>query len=394
MHRRDFLLAGAGALMAARFARSQPGPARLKVVAIGHTGRGEFGHDLVRPWSRLPDTELVAISDPDPAGLARQQAKMKVARGFSDYRKMLSEVRPDVVLVCPRHIDQHHAMALAAIESGARGLYLEKPMCRNLGEADEIVAACAQRGVTCAVAHRNRYHPTLAVVERLIREGAIGRVLEVRGRGKEDARGGAADLWVLGSHILNLGVMFTGRPTACSGVLLQDGRLATREHVTPGGDAVGPIAGNALHVRFETQRGIPLFFDSVKGGAPRGAGFGLQIVGNEGIIDLRLDEHPIAHLCAGNPTRPTSKPREWTPITSAGLGQLEPLADIVELVRDHVLAARDLVQAIREQRDPLVSARDGRAVIEMIMATFESHRRGGARVEFPFRAATNPLEHL
>ncbi len=326
--------------------------------------------------------------------MAKQQQKMKVARGFADYRKMLAEVRPDIVVVCPRHIDQHHAMALAAIESGARGLYLEKPMCRNLGETDQVVAACARRGVTCAVAHRNRYHPTLPVVERLIAEGAIGKVLEVRGRGKEDARGGAGDLWVLGSHVLNIAVMFSGQPIACTGVLLQDSALATKAHVTQGDDAVGAIAGNALHVRFETQRGIPLFFDSVKGGAVRGAGFGLQIVGNEGIIDLRLDEHPIAHLCAGNPTRPTGKPRTWIPITSAGLGQAEPLTDIVELVREHVLVARDLVQAMREKRAPLVSAVDGRAVVEMIMATFESHRRGGARVEFPFRSATNPLEQL
>ena len=117
-------------------------------------------------------------------------------------------------------------------------------------------------------------------------------------------------------------------------------------------------------------------------------------MGNEGIIDLRMDEHPIAHYCAGNPVRPSAKPRVWTPVTSAGIGQTEPLSNIVELVRDHLLVARDLVGALKEKRAPLCSAEDGRAVIEMIMATFESHRRGGTRVEFPFRGPGNPLEQL
>jgi len=69
------------------------------------------------------------------------------------------------------------------------------------GEADEIVTACARRGVTSAVAHRKRYNPTLPVVGRPITGGAIRKVHEGCSRGKEDARGGAGDFWVLGSLV-------------------------------------------------------------------------------------------------------------------------------------------------------------------------------------------------
>ena len=66
-----------------------------------------------------------------------------------------------------------------------------------------MIAACEKRNVKLAVAHRNRYHPALAQIDKLIASGELGKMLEIRGRGKGDRRGGGEDLWVLGSHILN-----------------------------------------------------------------------------------------------------------------------------------------------------------------------------------------------
>ena len=117
---------------------------------------------------------------------------------------MLSEVQPEFVSICPRHADQHHDMAMAAIEAGVKGIYIEKPFCRTPAEADTLIAACEKHGTKIAVAHRNRYHPTLLQIDKLIAAGEIGRMLEIRGRGKGDRRGGGEDLWVLGCHILNL----------------------------------------------------------------------------------------------------------------------------------------------------------------------------------------------
>ena len=43
--------------------------------------------------------------------------------------------------------------------------------------------------------------------------------------------------------------------------------------------------------------------------------------GNKGLIDIRIDAEPLAHLVPGNPFRPTATPRPWIPITSAGIGR-------------------------------------------------------------------------
>jgi predicted dehydrogenase len=393
MNRRRFLSATAAAGLALAARAAGPGT-RLRVAVIGHTGRGNYGHGLDTMWLQLPETEIVAVADADAKGLEGALKKLKVSQGFADYRRMLGETKPDIVAVCPRHIDQHRDMALAAIEAGARGIYIEKPFCRTPAEADEIVAAVERRGVRLAVAHRNRWHPVLPVLKQLVAEDVVGRVLEIRARGKEDQRGGALDLWVLGSHLLNLGTAFAGKPLACSATVLQDGRPGTRAEVKEGDEGVGPLAGNEVHARFDMEHGIPLFFDSVQKAGNASAGFGIQLIGTRGIIDLRTDKEPPAHLLAGSPFQPVKEPRAWIPVTTAGIGKPELIADLARLMSAHVIPGRDLIAAIREGREPLCSARDGAATVEMISAVFESHRLGGRRVTLPLQTRQNPLSLL
>jgi len=390
MNRRQFF-ASAGAAGIALAARAADSPPTLRVAIIGHTGRGNYGHGLDSMWLHVPQTEIVAVADADPQGLAAAQKRLKVAQGFGDYGRMLAETRPDLVAICPRYVDQHCDMALAAIEAGARGIYMEKPFCRTPAEADAIVAACQRRHAKLAVAHRNRYHPVMPLLERMIKEGAIGRLLEIRGRGKEDERGGALDLWVLGSHVLNLTHYFAGKPLACSAVLLQDGRPVTRADVQQGAEGVGPIAGNEVHARFDTERGVPAFFDSIRKAGSRAASFGMQLIGTQGIIDLRFDTDPVAHLVPGSPFQPTNEARPWIAISTAGPGKPEPITELAVQSKYHLWPAQDLIAAIRENRPPLCSAEEGRITVEMIAAVFESHRFDGRRVTLPLATRQNPL---
>lgn len=363
-----------------------------RVAVIGHTGRGNYGHGLDTMWLPLPEARIVAVADADPAGLAQALKRLDVKDGYADYRDMLKVVKPDIVAIGPRQIDQHHEMCLAAAASGARGIYVEKPFCRSPLEADEIVESCARHGVKLAVAHRNRYHPALATCKRLIEEGAIGRLIEARARGKEDARGGALDLWVLGTHLFNLAVYFMGAPRACAGQIYQDGRPCAKEDVIEGAEGIGPLAGNEAHARFEMENGLPLFFDSVQNAGRREAGFGLQLIGNEGVIDLRIDMEPLAHLRRGSPFHPRAGSQPWEVITSAGVGGKEPIPDLGHHLSSHAAAAMDLFAAMQENRAPLCDAEAGRVTIEMVCAVLESHRLGGGRVTFPLETRVNPLE--
>jgi predicted dehydrogenase len=364
---------------------------KLRVAVIGHTGRGNYGHGLDTMWKAIPATEIVAIADADAKGLEVELKKIGTGKGFADYHAMLTEVKPDLVAIGPRHIDQHRDMLLAAIQNGAKGIYIEKPFVRSPAEADEVIAAAEKTGTKIAIAHRNRYHPVMSTITRLIEAGEIGRVLEMRGRGKEDTRGGSLDLWVLGSHIFNLATLFGGEPLACTAGVYQDGKPITKAEVKDGDEGIGALAGNEVHARFELAQGIPLFFDSVQSAGVKEAGFGLQIIGTKGVIDFRIDQEPVAHLRPGNPFQPDMQARPWLPITTAGIGKPEPIVNLGKKLSSHEAAGLDLIAAIQENRAPLCDAVQGRQTIEMICAVFESHRLNGQRVTLPLKSRVNPL---
>lgn len=389
--RRDFVRVGLGAALASSTLLGQE--KTWTVGIIGDSDAGGYGHGLDRVWLNLPETKVVGVSDPSEKGRTEAVSRLGLEPGqaFADERAMLEKTRPEIVAVCPRHIGRHADRILTAIESGARGIYVEKPFCRDLVEADRIVEACRDSGAKLAIAHRNRYHPVLPVIARLVEEGAIGRWLEIRARGKEDARGGALDLWVLGSHLLNLTHYFTGTVLDCSAIVLKDGRSLVAADIADGAEGIGPLGGNEIHARFSTERGIPVFFDSIANAGTRDAGFGLQLIGTEGIIDLRIDVEPLAHYCQGSPFRPSLGDRKWVPLTSGGIGQPEPKSDIRDGVGGHQYAARDLLAAITADREPLCSAADGRTIVEMILAVFASHRLNGVAVSLPLAERKSPL---
>jgi len=393
MDRRRFSLCALGLAASVATVNAETGSPTYQVAVIGHTGRGDYGHGLDTVWNRLDRTKIVAVADANEAGLAKAIGRLKLdsSAGYSNYRKMLSAVRPDIVAVCPRHADQHRDMIVAAIECGARGIYVEKPFVGTPAEADDVLAACQQYKAYVAVAHRNCYHPVMKVVAGLLKEGRIGRLLEIRGRGKGDRRGGGEDLWVLGSHVLNMTAYFGGRPKSCSAELLQDGRRVTKDDVRDGAEGLGPLAGNELHARFRFDSGVTAYFDSIANDGTESHGFGLQLIGSQGVISIRADQTPLAYLIPGNPFQPVDQPRIWLPITSGGVDVPEPNPELIDAVHHHDLAAADLVAAIDQDRQPLCSAADGALTVEMICSVFQSHCQGSRAVSFPLTERDHPL---
>jgi predicted dehydrogenase len=387
MKRRAFLVA---LVLAVVSSLAQTAQRPLTVGVVGHTGRGNYGHGLDTVWLKLPETRIVAVSDPDPAGRKVAEVRLQAAVGgadrvesFADHVAMFRKARPQIVAVCPRHIDAHAEIILAAIEAGVQGIYIEKPFVRTLAEADEIVKLCAEKGVRLAIAHRNRYHPVVDVVKQLVASGEIGELKEVRVRGKQDHRGGGLDLWVLGGHGFNLATLFTGPAISCEATILVEGRPATKADIRPGDEGVGLIVGDEIHARYETKSGIPLYFDSKKGKPAKGTPFGARLIGTKGVISLQIDEEPLAIL---------ERDGVKTPITTAGIGKPEPIKDIRLINGGHHGAVRDLLAAIAEKREPLCGPEAGRETVELTLAVFTSFAAGGKKVALPLAGRAHPLQ--
>jgi predicted dehydrogenase len=393
MDRRRFLAAtlGCAALPQSPAARLSSPEAPLRVALIGHTGQGDYGHAVDRVWAQVGGARVVAVADADPSVLAAATQRTGGTSRFADYRVMLAQVRPEVVAVCPRHAHEHRDMIVAALDAGARAVYVEKPFVRTCAEADQVVTLARRQGATLAVAHRNRYHPALPVLQKYLADGTLGRLLDIRARGKEDQRGGGQDLCVLGGHLFNVATLFTGAPTRCTATIQQQGRPATRADVRDGDEGVGPIVGDEVHARFDTERGIPIFYDSIKGLGSAASGFGLQIFCERGVVDLRMDVEPLVHIRAGHPFIPAATLRAWVPLTSAGLGIPEPIAGLNRRILDHVAAVEDLLDCLRRGTEPLCGPTAARKTVEMAQAVFASFAAGGP-VAMPLATRTWPLE--
>ena len=364
---------------------------KIKVVVIGSTGRGNYGHGLDVAWKAVPECEVVAVADENEAGRLSAQKRIGATRAYADYRQMLERERPTIAAVAPRWLDRHREMALACAEHGCH-MYMEKPFCRTLEEADEIVRACEMRHVKIALAHISRYSPPLAMVKKLIAAGEIGEVLEIRTRGKEDQRGGAEDLWVLGSHVLDMMNAVGGSATSCYATLEQGGRSVEKRDVRAGAEGLGPLAGDRVEAQYRLPAGVVGYFSSRAKAGGNPSRFGIRILGAKGTIDIAMGYGLPAYLIKDPGWGSSGTAAKPLKITSQGIDKPETSPGSgYEAGNPAVI--RDLIDAIRQDRAPICGMHEGRAVIEMIHAVFESHRQRKP-IELPLTNRKHPLTML
>jgi len=365
-----------------------PASKPYKVAVIGRTGKGNYGHGIDVAWLGIDNVEIVAVADEDEKGRAAAAKRLNAKNAYADYRQMLEKEKPQIVSVADRFLDQHRDMVVACAEAGA-SIFLEKPLCRNLQEADEMVAACEKHHVKLAIAHQTRYSPRLKVVKALIADGKLGDILEIRCRGKEDARGGGQDLMVLGTHLMDLMRLLAGDPRWCFARIWQDDKKALPGDVRAGGEGMGPVQGDRIFAEYGFDGGIVGTFGSHKARHAAGSRFGLHIHGTKGIIQLVTGSLASTWFLDDPSWMPGESKSAWQEITSAGVGKPEPLKD-GGLGLGNKWIVQDLIEAIERDRQPLGSIYDGRAALEMILAVYESHKLDRP-VDLPLKNRRHPL---
>lgn len=365
-----------------------PAPAKYRIGVIGRTGKGNYGHGLDTVWLNHPRAEIVAVADEDETGRAAAVKRLGAKAGYADFRQMLAAEKPQIVSVADRFLDRHRDFVLACAEHGAH-MFLEKPLARTLAEADEMVAACDKHHVKCAIAHQTRYSPRVKAVRDLIADGAIGEVLELRGHGKCDRRGGGEDLMVLGTHTFDLMRLLAGDARWCSTRISVGGRKAVAGDVKPLGEGIGPGAGDHIFATYGFAGPAVGSFLTYQSKDAASSKYWLEVRGSKGQIHLGFGAFPPAYLNADPTWMPGAKKTEWQPITSAGLNKPEPLKP-AEVGNGNRWIVDDLIAAIEADRPPLGSIADGRAALEMILAVYESHRHERP-VELPLKNRKHPL---
>jgi predicted dehydrogenase len=351
-----------------------------RVAVIGRTGKGNYGHSLDTSWKTYPGVEIVAVADENPDGLKKAGERLGTRALYTSYSKMLAAEKPAFVVIGPRWIDQHLEMVLACAEAHSH-IFMEKPMARTPAECDRMIDACDRAHVKMSVAHNMRVCPIVDFAERRVKEGIIGEVQELRGRGKEDKRAGGEDLMVLGTHVFDLMRRFAGDPHWALGRVSVKGREARHEDVIRDGpEGMGPVAGDQIEGMFGFGGGVTGYFGSKLNSDTSGKRFGLSIYGSRGVMVI-----PGAHV-------PEIQVMESSTWTGAPWKRIEIPAGTGprDLQSAYHLMIADQLQAVENDTEPVSGGRNARWTIEMAMSLYESHKRGG-RVRLPLEKREHPL---
>ncbi|MEM9683967.1 MAG: Gfo/Idh/MocA family oxidoreductase [Pseudomonadota bacterium] len=151
---------------------------RTAVIGVGY-----FGNLHASKYAAAAGADLIAVCDTD-ARRAEDVAARYGARAVTDHRELIGDVDAVSVVVPTR---SHFDVARDFLDNGIDVL-LEKPMCENLAQADELIALAEERGRILQVGHLERFSPVIqALVEITDRPGYIEthRISRFQGRGTD-----------------------------------------------------------------------------------------------------------------------------------------------------------------------------------------------------------------
>ncbi len=195
----------------------------VETLRIGLIGVGRMGQlHLEAIISCKKYVELVALCDTNKKLLNEKCKELKV-EGFTDFKEMLSRVKMDaVVIVLPHWL---HLKAVREAVNKGINILKEKPLARNLKEAEEMVKLAEKEDIIFMIGTQRRYASTFSYAKKLLSDGLIGDPFLIRtqyvfyfmreeGMGwrafKDKAGGGA--LLDPGYHSVDLVYWYMGMP--------------------------------------------------------------------------------------------------------------------------------------------------------------------------------------
>ena len=169
-------------------------------VGVAVIGTGFMGQCHARAWHGVagvfdglptPRLEIICDVDPDQASLAA--SRYGFARAGIDWQAVVADPAVDAVSITVPNV-LHAPIAHAALAQG-KHVWCEKPIATTLADAEALAKAAARAPVVTALGYNYLRNPTLAHAASLIAQGAIGRIVDVRGVIDEDYAANPARLW-------------------------------------------------------------------------------------------------------------------------------------------------------------------------------------------------------
>ncbi|MBO9608852.1 MAG: Gfo/Idh/MocA family oxidoreductase [Paenibacillaceae bacterium] len=298
-----------------------------------------------------PGAELTAVCDIHEAS-AKKFGESYSVPYFTDYELLLARKDIDVVCICTPS-GMHAEQTVQAARAG-KHVICEKPLAIRPDDAERMIRACREQGVKLASVLPRRMTPAARYVKRLIEEDRLGKLSLCSGyarfyrdqayydsagwRGTWEMDGGGA-MMNQGIHTIDLLQWLVG-PVA---------KLTGHAYTVLRNIEVEDTAVAVL-----TYRNGALGVLEITTTAYKQPDHQIIIHGDKGTVILTGDE--ITSLAF------VSEPVEI------------PSFPAVSSREGHRLQIEDMVHAIRDNREPIVSGEDARSGLALIWGTYESSR--------------------
>lgn len=143
-----------------------PQPLRVAII-----GPGKVGHLHAKAARQAPNTELVAVCG-RTAEKTGAFAQPYGIQSYTNIAQMVEQERVDICIICTPH-PAHRDPAVTALEAGSHVL-VEKPLASSLNDCDAMIEAARRAGRQLSVVSQRRFYEPCQRIRQTIDAGKIG----------------------------------------------------------------------------------------------------------------------------------------------------------------------------------------------------------------------------
>lgn len=367
----------------------------MQTVGVGLIGTGFMGKAHALAWRNVravagdvPAARLLQLADTPLEKAQQMAAQFGFERATDNWRDLLSDPAVDVISVtAPNGL--HREMALAALQAG-KHVWCEKPMALTMEDARAMEAAARASGRKTQLGYNYLANPAISHAARLLAEGAIGRLVHIRGWVDEDYQAdpdlpwtwratlrdaGLGALGDIGCHLISLMTALAGPIDSVLGEI----ETIHKTRPLPDGNGSAAVENEDMASALLTfASGVKGTFVASRSAWGRKSRLGFELHGTQGMVIFDQERMNELHLFRNDGPKAT---QGFTTILTAP--EHPPYGDFCP-APGHQLGFNDLkvielagfLRAIRDDSPPTVDFTAGLEMEKAIHAIALSAREG------------------
>ncbi|WP_027409258.1 Gfo/Idh/MocA family protein [Anoxybacteroides tepidamans] len=331
------------------------------MIKFAIVGMGHIAKKHIEAIENAEGAVLAAVCDTNPERLTGFSEGVKT---YTDLETMLKE-NEDIAVVNICVPSGLHAKLTKIVAEHKRHIIVEKPMALKLEDAEEMIRVAKENGVKLAVVHPNRFRPAIQKLKEKMDQGAFGKL----------SHANATVRWNRNQEYYDQ-APWRGTKEFDGGVLMNQAIHDLDLMLWLMGPVESVQAMAATRLRNIETEDVAVAVVQFKNGA-------LGVIEAATTIYPKNLEESIAIFGETASVKVSGRTANFIETWDiAGVSEEEKEKVIAEINHDpfgkpgHQCIVEDMVQAIQEDREPVVTGEDGLAPVKLILAILESAETG------------------